>query len=117
MEMAENVSAIQKLLSFVANDGAIGAGEAGAVLARSNVSAVGGARSQWEASQEDPASRAGSGRYFAGRRAVSTGSRGRPRRRWTVFDLVDGAPILVDKGREASIQVLQEEVPPCRARS
>ncbi|GGL27292.1 hypothetical protein GCM10010983_25830 [Caulobacter rhizosphaerae] len=65
--MAENVSAIRKLLSFVAKAEAIGASEAGAVLARSHAPAVGGARGPWEASQEEPVSRAGSGRYFEGR--------------------------------------------------
>ena len=66
-EMAENVSAIRKLLSFVAKAEAIGASEAGVVLARSLTRAVGGARSPREASQEEPVSRAGSGRYFEGR--------------------------------------------------
>jgi len=65
--MAEKVSAIRKLLSFVAKPGVIGASVAGAVLARSAAPAVGGARVLWEASQEEAASRAGPGRYCEGR--------------------------------------------------
>jgi hypothetical protein len=65
--MAENVSAIRKLLSFMAKPGMIGANVAGAVLARSAAPAVGGARVLWEASQEGAACRAEPGRYFVWR--------------------------------------------------
>ncbi|HWU13758.1 MAG TPA: hypothetical protein VN157_07070 [Caulobacter sp.] len=69
MEMAENVSAIRKLLSFVAKAEAIGASEAGVVLARSHAPAVGGARSPWEASQEKAASQGRIGKIFRRRGA------------------------------------------------
>jgi len=124
VEMAKNAPSIRKLLKIVAKSEPARRMAAGSVFARSQVSMAGGARAWAGSVATRPGGGARSGRSFEvrgsrwphspdpprppcldlGRRRRGAGEGGGER--VTVLDRVDGASILVDKGREASTQVL-----------